>query len=418
MSHVRIQTTTIFERVNIEKLVAGGFGLARTERGVALIKGALPGELIEARLELRKGTLTGWIDRIIKPSEARVEVSYGIPPTADLAHANYAAQLEFKRGFVLESLERIAKMTAEVLPTRASPIQWNYRNTAQYVVTPAGVGYRLPHSHRAWLMKRDSLVTNLISDGLHLLNGEKLEPALELAFRASSVTGDVLACIIGKGNFDAYPKAVRHLRDLGVAGISYAFASLEGRFRDGVEHLWGARGTMERYGDFELTITASSFAQVNPLAASELYIAARALAGPVEHAIDLYGGSGALGFHLGAKRVTIIEINPEAVARGERDAERLGLNHVSFVRGDAARLEGLFADVVTLDPPRAGLSEQTVKALLLARAPKIVYVSCDPATWARDMGRLVRGGYRLTHVEPWDFYPQTSHVEVLSVLER
>jgi 23S rRNA (uracil1939-C5)-methyltransferase len=175
---------------------------------------------------------------------------------------------------------------------------------------------------------------------------------------------------------------------------------------------------MERYGDFELTITASSFAQINPLAAGELYGTTRDLAGSGAHAIDLYGGSGALGFHLNFERVTIIEINPEAVARGERDAERLGLSHVQFVRGDAARLGGMFADVITLDPPRAGLSKETLEAVLMARASKLVYVSCDPATWARDVGRLVRAGYKLTHIEPWDFYPQTSHVEVLSVLER
>jgi 23S rRNA (uracil1939-C5)-methyltransferase len=70
-----------------------------------------------------------------------------------------------------------------------------------------------------------------------------------------------------------------------------------------------------------------------------------------------------------------------------------------------------------LDPPRAGLSQDVVRSVLLARAPKVVYVSCDPATWARDVAKLVRGGYTITFVQPWDFYPQTSHVEVLSLLE-
>jgi 23S rRNA (uracil1939-C5)-methyltransferase len=404
--------------VRIEKLVAGGLGLARTERGVALIAGALPRELVEARLETSKGALKGTVERIIQPSPARVEVDSAIPPTADLAHAKYDAQLEFKHGFVTESLARIAKLEAEVLPTKPSPLEWAYRNTAQYMVTPAGVGYRLPNSHRAFLVRSDPLVTELISDGLPLLNGEKLEPIEEIAFRASFATGEVLACIIGKQNAGAYPRAVRHLRDLGVAGISYAFVSQEGRFRGGIEHLWGQQHMLERYGEYNLTITASSFAQVNPQAATELYLAVSKLAGKGGDAIDLYGGSGALGFHLDFERVTVLEINPEAVAGGQRDAQRLGLKNVNFLRGDATRLAGLFADVITLDPPRAGLSKDALEAVVMTRASKVVYVSCDPATWARDVARLVKSGYRLTHVQPWDFYPQTSHVEVLSVLER
>jgi tRNA/tmRNA/rRNA uracil-C5-methylase (TrmA/RlmC/RlmD family) len=114
----------------------------------------------------------------------------------------------------------------------------------------------------------------------------------------------------------------------------------------------------------------------------------------------------------------VLEISAEAVARGQADAERLGLTNVDFVRGDARSLGDLRPEVVALDPPRAGLGPEALAALLEAGPRRIVYVSCDPATWARDVGRLAAGGYRLEAVEPWDFYPQTSHVEVLSLLER
>jgi tRNA/tmRNA/rRNA uracil-C5-methylase (TrmA/RlmC/RlmD family) len=90
---------------------------------------------------------------------------------------------------------------------------------------------------------------------------------------------------------------------------------------------------------------------------------------------------------------------------------------VAFIQGDAARLVKFQSDLVSLDPPRAGLSDLALEGLLKLRPPRILYVSCDPATWARDVGKLVRdGGYRLEVIQPWDFYPQTHHVEVLSLL--
>jgi 23S rRNA (uracil1939-C5)-methyltransferase len=406
-------------RVRIEKLIAGGAGLARTPSGVVLVAGALPDELVEVEIAKKRGTLEGTLRRVIEPSPSRERPPRGTPPTADLAHATYPAQLEYKHGFVQEALERIAKLEFAVLPTEPSPLEWRYRNTAQYMVTPAGIGYRQPNTHRAWLLESDPLVGEVLSDGLAALNGETLEPTLEIALRGSFLTGEVLACLIGKDSPNRYNRAVKHLRDLGVSGVSYAFASLEGRFRAGIEHLWGAETILEQYGDFAVQVSASGFAQVNPLAASNLYRKARDLAGSGKLAVDVYGGSGTLGLHLTThfQQVQVIEISPEAVARGQSDAARLERTNLHFTRGDASRLEGIFADCIALDPPRAGLSQDVVRSVLLARAPKLLYVSCDPATWARDVAKLVRGGYRLTFAQPWDFYPQTSHVEVLSLLE-
>jgi 23S rRNA (uracil1939-C5)-methyltransferase len=379
----------------------------------------LPTELVEVELVKKRGALEGTLRRIIEPSEARVQPPRGTPPTADWAHASYAAQLEFKHGLVQEALERIGKLDFTVLPTQPSPLEWSYRNIAQYVVTPAGIGYRQPNTHRAWLLASDPLVGEVLSDGLAALDGEKLEPSLEIALRGSFLTGEVLACLIGKDSPNRHNRAVKHLRDLGVSGVSYAFASLEGRFRAGVEPLWGADTILEQYGDFAVQVSASGFAQVNPLAASNLYQKAKELAGGGNLAVDVYGGSGTLGLHLSSsfKQVEVIEINPEAVARGQADVARLEVQNLHFTRGDASRLEGIFADCIVLDPPRAGLSQDVVRSVLLARAPKVVYVSCDPATWARDVAKLVRGGYTLSFAQPWDFYPQTSHVEVLSLLE-
>lgn len=407
-------------RLRIEKLVPGGLGLSRLPDGrIALVRGGLPGELVEANLRTYKGKLDGVVNQVLEPSENRVDVPQSSPPTMDLAHANYATQLEIKRGFVLDALKRIGKLEADVLPTRASPQEWRYRNGAQYLITPKGLAYRRPGSNDPFVVREDPLVTELITDGLGDLEIELLEPATEIAFRASLETGEVLACLIGLGKPRDYFNAREHLKDLGVLGVDFAFASLEGRFREGFTHLWGQERVMERYGDHLMSVNAASFAQVNPAAASELYKRAAELAGKGSSALDVYGGSGGLAFHLAPnfELVTVLEVSPEAVSRGRSDAGRLGLTNVGFIEGDAARMVKLESDLVTIDPPRAGLSDVALEALLKLRPARLLYVSCDPATWARDVGTLVRdGAYRLEIVEPWDFYPQTSHVEVLSLL--
>ncbi len=407
-------------RLRIEKLVPGGLGLARLEDGrIALVRGGLPGELVEASLRTYKGKLDGAVSQVLEPSEHRVDVPRSSPPTMDLAHANYATQLEIKRGFVLDALKRIGKLEADVSPTHPSPQEWRYRNGAQYLVTPKGLGYRRPGSNDPFIVREDPLVTELIADGISDIDPEMLEPATEIAFRASLETGEVLACLIGVGKTRDYFNAREHLRELGIMGVDFAFASLEGRFRDGFTHLWGQERIQERYGDHLMSINAASFAQVNPAATGELYKRAAEIAGKGSSALDVYGGAGGLAFHLAPdfELVTVLEVNQEAVDRGRADAGRLGLTNVGFIAGDAARMVKLESDLVALDPPRAGLSDVALEALLKLRPARLLYLSCDPATWARDVGKLVRdGGYRLEVVEPWDFYPQTSHVEVLSYL--
>ncbi len=406
--------------LRIEKLVPGGLGLARLNDGrIALVGGALPGELVEARLETRKGKLGGMVSRVLEASDDRVDVPRSYPPTMDLGHANYATQLRLKREFVLDALTRIGKLEADVASTHPSPMEWQYRNGAQYLVTPRGLAYRRPESHEPFIVREDPLVTELITLGIPDLDMRELEPATEIAFRASFETDQVVACLIGLGKPRDYFAAREHLRDLGVIGVDFAFASIEGRFREGVTHLWGEESILERYGPFRLSVSAGSFAQVNPAAAGELYARAAELAGSGTDVLDVYGGAGGLGFHLAEHflSVTVLEVNQAAVDRGRRDAGRLGLTNVAFIQGDAARLVKFQSDLVSLDPPRAGLSDLALEGLLKLRPPRILYVSCDPATWARDVGKLVRdGGYRLEVVQPWDFYPQTHHVEVLSLL--
>ncbi|MFC4454957.1 class I SAM-dependent RNA methyltransferase [Deinococcus sonorensis] len=403
------------QTLTIEKLVTGGLGLSRTDAGVVLVRGALPGEEVRAEVREGRGVWQGVTREVLKPSPDRVEAPE--LPTTDLAHASYAAQLRYKRGFVEEALSRIAKLDHPVNPAVPSPHQWAYRNTAQYLITAQGLGYRERRGHRAQAVEQDPLVMEQIARVVRQADVSRLGPASELSLRASRLTGEVVATLIGVGEPRDFLRASDELMDCGVAGVTLA-APAGRRFSAGVRLIAGESEIEEQFGQITSRVSASGFAQVNPEAAGLAYIRAAKLAGRGHLALDLYGGSGAIGRHLAPNfhRVVVMDTDKIALARGRQDVRRAGQTNLTFRLGDASSLSD--PDVIVVDPPRAGLDEEARDAIQASPAHRLVYVSCDPATWARDVGDLTRRGWTLGEVTPHDFYPQTSHVEVVSVLDR
>ena len=402
--------------ITIEKLVPGGLGLARTPAGVALVRGGLPGEVVRVRLERKKNHLEGEVLEILESSPDREDP--GLPPGADLP-LRYQAQLAVKEGFVRESLERIARLEAPVMEIRPSPRELAYRTAAQFVMHPlGGLAYRAPGSNEPLRAERDPLLAEPLQRALELLGTWPLAGVSELALRGSlHEDAAQLGIIGGKARF--FRQAAAALVDAGLAGVWWGAADPRGRFRGPTRFLAGKETLLERYNHVEAQIDVVSFAQVNPAAAAALYAEAAALAGSGGHALELYGGSGVFGFHLAAgyERVTVTDLNRRSIEKGRADAARLGLTNVRFARADAREAARFGpAELVVLDPPRAGLARETLAALLEMKPKKIVYVACDPATWARDVARLSERGYGLEFVRPYDFFPYTHHVEVLSYL--
>ena len=211
------------------------------------------------------------------------------------------------------------------------------------------------------------------------------------------------------------------LLGVGVTGVSYAPFDRRGRFRQGSEKLAGEKTILQVYGDFSISVSATNFAQPSPAAASQLYNALATLAPPGKLALDLYAGSGVIGMHLLGKyeRVVALEIDRSSVVRGKRDAERLGLQGLEFLKTDAKHVEiPPDTDLVTLDPPRAGLNKDLRETLTASGVLTLIYVSCDVATWARDVADFEEKGWRLESFEPFDFYPHTHHIELLSKFVR
>lgn len=402
-------------------MVHGGAALTRARDGrVALVRGGLPGERVVAEVEPVKGVLQGVVTEVLEASTDRVEAPDH--PGLDYGFIAYERQLELKREVVGDALRRAGAGDREVPPVRPSPETWGYRSAVQPAVARRGLGYRQSGSHRVVALDHDPVATDAVNAAWHVLAEQlhDLRGVREVALRGNDDGEAVVALITTVRERELVPLAHELVRQ-GIRGVAHAPFDPRGRFRRGSGRLAGARSLLQRFGDVDLTVGATSFAQPNAHAAGELYRELVRWLPTGRHAWELFAGGGAVAFHLTQRfeAVTAVEIDRSAVARGERDAARLGLDGVRFLRADARRapLPG-DADLVAVDPPRAGVSAELRRAIAESPAPRLLYVSCDAATWARDAASLEAGGLRLVRFEPFDFYPHTHHVELLSLFER
>lgn len=420
--------------VAIERTVHGGLALGRTKTGeVVLVRGAIPGEKVLADVRSQKGVLMGTTLRVLEPSPDRVPVSFH--PGLDFSHMAYARQLVEKRAVVADALARARRQAksiatptprrdaAEVAAVRPAPGEWAYRSGIQPATAPGGLGYRRPESSEVVVMGADPVATAPVDAAWQravALRAHAARGAVELVIRAND-EGHALIAIVASTPARRLLPLAHALVHAGITGVALAPHDPRGRFRSGAERLAGERTILQRYGDVVLSVTASSFAQPNPAAAGELYRELAGWAGAGESAVELFAGGGAISFHLAPAfaRVMAVEIDRGAVMRGERDAARLGIANVEFVRQDARQAPvPTGAELVVVDPPRAGLSADVRAAVQASGADRLLYVSCDVATWARDVADLETRGFRLARFVPYDFYPQTHHVELLSELVR
>ena len=437
--------------LTILRQVHGGRGLARLPDGrIALVTGGIPGERVRARLEDRKGVLLGEVTSVLESSPDRVAPP--AHPGLALGHIAYARQLELKREVVRDALARATGEPVEVGPVTPAPALWGYRNAVQPAVG-AGLGYRLPGSEELVALDSDPTANRGVNEAWAVLRGlgvggpggkeprsasggtsvpagaaqttsgkppTRVPRLAEVAIRAND-EGEALVALIGSGPSSAALDLAHRLVERGISGVSWAPYDPRGRFRGGSEKLTGKRMILQRFGPYPLSVTATTFSQPNPAAASALFAELQRWAGSGSAAVELFAGGGAIAMHLAGsyELVTAIEVDKGAVERGKRDAARLGLHNVELFRTDARRLDlKPGPELFVVDPPRAGLAAELRAGLAAAVTERLLYVSCDVATWARDVADLQRRGLRLTRFVPYDFYPHTHHIEVLSLLER
>ena len=424
--------------IQIEKLVQGGYGLARQEGRAIFVRGSIPGEAVEIAIgDTRKQYQEATVTRVIESSTERVEPPcpvYGECGGCQLQHIGYDAQLRLKREMLLETLARVGKVELpDVPPIVPSPHAYGERSVARFSVVRKGSGLALGF-HRAG---SDTLVP--VTDCL-LLAEPMRKMVAELAKRLAAVTKPPcrlesieLRSSMTLGHVLLFIRSqARSKRQAEVLfGLCGNIPGLVGCVVTGAPEVRGARWVQgqdwiaERVDDMLVRIGERSFLQSNWAVnriLSEMVVQWSAPQAGLR-VLELYAGIGTLGLPL-AKRgafVTFVEGNAMALSDARRAANG---NHIGRCRFRSVPAERFVAsltpgeyDVVLVDPPRTGLSRDLTDGLQALSAPRILYVSCDAATLARDLARLAGHGYRVTRLQAFDMFPQTAHLETLTELQ-
>ena len=427
---------TTSDSLVIERLIAGGWGIGRSGSLVTLVRGAIPGESIKVHhTQMHRGYQTAVLSSVLTPSSERTVPQcrdYGVCGGCQLQHVDYRAQLGYKQQIIQETLFRIGRIQMDSVPLPiASPTPFHYRSWMRCVVDNHGaVGLYQEGTNRfvetsACLLPVKPLERVLTDLRECLLS--RLERGIsiyQVELRHSLACEETLlifqATTGNKKNVRGFFEQFRHLP--GVVGqVLYQHHSDEKSKRSVYRYTDGQDSLTERFHDLTFSINDRSFMQ----AQWPMYeIIGRVLCEWIQpyhglRVLELYAGIGCLGLILARQGalVTLVEANPYAL----RDARKAAkTNHIGRSRFRSAKAEAYLTDVqagdcdvIVLDPPRAGLSERCLGELIRIQAPKILYLSCDIPSLARDLRRLCAGGYRISRLQSFDMFPQTAHLETL-----
>lgn len=442
--------------LTIDDLAFGGEGVGRADGYVVFVPGGLPGDRLQVRLvQVRSRFGRGIIEAVLEPSPQRVEAPcpyFGRCGGCRLQHVAYPAQLAFKSKQVADALERLGGLRDVPLhPIIGAEETFGYRNKMEFTVARAGgamvVGLHETERYDSVLdiercLLQSDRMNGLLAEaraffaerGLTVYEQDTGEGLLRfLMLREGKHTGELMTNVVTSAPAvsELAPLAQRlHARDAGTTSVVMNVNPKKASVAVGVEeHLLGGRDHIrEGVGGLTFRVSANSFFQTNTRQAERLFdlvVESTGLTG-TETVLDLYSGTGAISLLLArrARWVYGVELAQAAVDDAGANATANGITNCTFVSGEvrfvlpALIAKGVTAEVVVADPPRAGFHPKALHALITLGARRIVYVSCNPTTLARDLGELVRGGYRLEWVQPVDMFPHTPHIEAVARLER
>ena len=450
---------------DVTAMAFGGKGIARIDGMAVFVAQAVPGDRVRMEITRRKKSYAeARVLELLGPSPDRVEPSCGHCGSCGgctWQFLRYDKQIEYKRQHVAESIEHIGGLTGVVVhPTLPSPRSWGYRNKMEFTC-----------SDRRWLLPHelaDPGVDRSFALGLHVPGTfDKVldtEACLLQPEPGNRILAEIRKYIRSSGrpvyglrshegfwrfvvlrNSSAYGHWMVNLvtADEDAAAVLPLADRLRQQFPEIVsvvnnvtarkagiavgeyERLVAGQPVIrDRIGRFEFEVSANSFFQTNTLAAERLYqtVAAYARLSGSEAVLDLYSGTGTIPIFLSerCREVVGVEIAASSVADARRNCSLNAVRNCRFIQADicdALAEPGLRPDVAIIDPPRIGMAEAAVAHVLRIAPARLVYVSCNPATLARDL-RLLNAGYEVKEVQPCDLFPHTFHVEAVARLER
>ena len=432
---------------------AEGQGVAKIEGCAVFVPNAVAGETCRIRIEKAQKTwAAGKIVEILEKSPHRVNRACPVAKLCggcDFWHIDYEEETRLKADRVRQALNRIGGENLEEIPILSAPTCEGYRNKAQYPVASqkgrvyAGFYKAGTHSvvenNRCLILPEEmdsvkKLVTDYVNHYRISAYDETTHKGLlrHIYVRRGVVSGQVLVCLVVNGRKLPHTEDLIH-RLQGVAGFTSLVLSVNTKvgntiLGDEFITLYGPGYIEDTLCGLSFRLSARSFYQVNHHQAQRLYEAAisQAQISKNDLVLDLYCGVGTITLAMAkaAGKVIGVEVVEQAVADAKENAKRNGIENAEFFCGDAGKAaldleaKGIRPDVVVVDPPRKGLNADTIEALHRMQPQRIVYVSCDPATLARDVALLKERGFAVKNAMAADLFPRCAHVESIVCLTR
>jgi 23S rRNA (uracil1939-C5)-methyltransferase len=438
--------------INIDSLGSFGEGVGRIQGFTVFVEGALPGERVLIKIvKVAKSHAYGKLLHIIQKSPERVEPKcpfFKYCGGCQLQHLSYEGQLKYKTQLVRDAFERIGHLeNVKVLPAIGMDEPWRYRNKAQFSVgliegKPA-IGFYAPRSHNlinidVCPIQHDIInrVTELVRKYIETYNipvyQEETHKGIirHVVTRTGFRSNELMVVIVTKCELPRKKELVSILREglPNLTGIIQNYQTEKTNVILGSRNniLWGSDYIIDDIGDLKFKISPLSFYQVNPVQTEKLYDITLEYAGLTgkETVIDAYCGIGTISLFLAknAAKVYGVELVPQAIEDAKENAEINGIANAEFLTGESETIMprlselGVKADVVVVDPPRKGCDEKLLQAITEMSPKRMVYVSCNPATLARDLRYMTDHGYQVEEAQPVDMFPQTSHVECVTLM--
>lgn len=448
--------------LEIDDIGTEGEGIAHIDGYALFIKDAIPGDVVRTKvIKAKKNYGYGRLIEIVKPSKDRVEP---VCPVArqcggcQIQHLSYDAQLAYKENKIKNCLVRLGKFPKEQIDEIMEPLMgmeepYHYRNKAQFPVGRNKDGELvtgfyasrthsiIPATNCAIQDKRNEEILNTV---LVFMKEFGIEPYDEVTHtglvrhiltRVGYHTGEIMVCLVLNGKSlphqDVFVERLAKIDGMKSISINVNREKTNVILGNKVKTLWGADYIVDSIGTIKYQISPLSFYQVNPLQTQKLYQTALDYAGLTDNEIvwDLYCGIGTISLFLAkqAKMVYGVEIVPEAIADANRNKEFNQIENVEFFVGasetvlpEKYRESGgkMSADVIVVDPPRKGCDVSLLQTILDMGPERVVYVSCDPATLARDLRFLCDGGYELKKVRGCDMFGHSGHVETVVLMSK
>lgn len=449
-----VEKNKIYE-MYVDDIGIHGEGIGKIEGYTVFVEGALPNEQIKVLIvKTKKQFGYGKLLEILQPSPKRVTPKCHVADKCggcQLQHISYDSQLEWKTKKVKDHLERIGGFSdVKIDKAMGMEMPWQYRNKVQLpvggTVDDVKIGFYANRSHR--IIDADGcelqypVNEKIVAMIRAFLQQYKIQPYHEethtglvrhILIRVGYHTNEIMVCIVVNGKVLPHANALVE-KLCQIEGMTSIVVN-ENREKTNVilgrktTTIWGQDCIHDTIGGISFAISPLSFYQVNPIQTNVLYQTALQLADlhGTETVLDLYCGIGTISLFLAqkAKSVFGVEIVPEAIADAKKNAEANGIQNASFVAGAAEDVipklyetEKLQADVVVVDPPRKGCDTTLLDTILQISPQKVVYVSCDSATLARDLQYLCKEKYHLEQVCVVDMFPQTVHVETVVLMSK